>query len=195
MRRGDVCFLLLLVSVLAGSNVSHAQLISGFVSGTVTDSGGVAVPLSRDILTNNSTNEARNAETDGFGFYRFIAVDSGEYSVEFTLPGFAARKVENLIVRTAQEVVLDQVLKAGGIETDISVVSEVPGVTLNKTIPTVERTFSDRLTMELPLQIYSGVRDISRLALLAPGVSRAPSFNEFSTNGQRSRNNNFMLDG
>src|SRR5262249_19746869 len=66
---------------------------------------------------------------------------------------------------------------------------------LNKTSPTVERTFSELAAVELPTQIYSGVRDITRLAVLAPGVTRAPSFNEFSANGQRSRNNNFMLDG
>src|SRR5262245_20820602 len=164
MRRGDVRFVFLLVSLFVISNVSHAQLIRGFVSGTVTDSGGAVIPSARVTLTNTSTNETRNAETNGFGFYRFVAVEPGEYCVEFALPGFATRKVENLLVRTAQEVVLDQGLKAGVVETDISVVSEVPGVTLNKTIPTVERTFSDRLTIELPLQIYSGVRDISRLA-------------------------------
>jgi hypothetical protein len=45
------------------------------------------------------------------------------------------------------------------------------------------------------MQVYNGSRDITRLALLAPGVTRAPSFTEFAANGQRSRNNNFMLDG
>jgi hypothetical protein len=121
-------------------------------------------------------------------------VDPGEYSVEFKLPGFETRKISDLLVRTAKEVVLDQSLSVAGLATDISVF-ETPGVDLNKTTPTVEHTFSERVTMELPLQIYNGVRDISRLSLLAPSVTRAPSFTEFSANGQRSRNNNFMLDG
>jgi hypothetical protein len=194
MRRLDVWIALLFVFLLSASNTSYAQLIRGFVSGTVTDSGGAVVPAVFVTLTNTATGIAREAETNGAGFYRFVAVEPGEYSVEFRFPGFETRRAGGLVVRTAQEVVLDQTLSAGGITTDVSVV-ETPGVDLNKTTATVERTFSHRVTIELPLQIYSGVRDISRLALLAPGVVRAPSFTEFSANGQRSRNNNFMLDG
>ena len=151
------------------------------------------MPAVQVTLTNTSTSVARQAETDGFGFYRFVAIEPGEYSIEFKLPGFETDRVDHLIVRTAQEVVLDRTLKVGAI--DVDVVVETPGIDLNKTTATVERTFSERTTVELPLQIYNGVRDITRLALLAPGVTRAPSFTEFSANGQRSRNNNFMLDG
>jgi hypothetical protein len=196
MRRQDVSnrFFLVVFLLLLISNISHAQLIRGFISGTVTDSTGAAVPGASVTLRNVLTNISRETQTNGSGFYRFVAVDPAEYSIEFTLPGFETRMVENVIVRTAQEVVLDQTLQVGGITTEISV-TQVPGVELNKTIPTVENTFSNRVMLELPMQIYNGVRDVSRLALLAPAVIRAPSFTEFSANGQRSRNNNFMLDG
>lgn len=181
-----VCFLF--------ASICCGQLIRGFVSGTVTDSGGAVIPAVQVTLTNASTNVARNAETNASGFYRFVAVDPGEYSIEFHLPGFETRRIGNVTVRTAQEVVLDQVMRIGAVETEVSVV-ETPGVDLNKKTATVDRTFSQRVVMELPIQIYNGSRDISRLALLTPGVTRASSFTEFSANGQRSRNNNFMLDG
>src|SRR5262249_31737257 len=113
---------------------------------------------------------------------------------EFMLPGFETRKVAGVVVKTAQEIVLDQILKVGAVETDVSVLED-PGAELTKTSATVENTLSERLTVELPIQIYSGTRDITRLALLAPAVARAPSFAEFSANGQRSRNNDFILDG
>ena len=45
------------------------------------------------------------------------------------------------------------------------------------------------------MQVYNLGRDISRLALLAPTVNRASGSNEFAGNGQRARNNNFMIDG
>jgi hypothetical protein len=192
--RGRVVWIGFLAFLLLTSQVSNAQLIRGFVSGTITDSEGAILGAVQVTLTNTSTNVTRNVVTNDSGFYRFVAVDPGEYSVEFKLPGFETRKISDLLVRTAKEVVLDQSLSVAGLATDISVF-ETPGVDLNKTTPTVEHTFSERVTMELPLQIYNGVRDISRLSLLAPSVTRAPSFTEFSANGQRSRNNNFMLDG
>src|SRR5262245_44104084 len=190
IRRQDVSIIFLVVLLLAAS-LSHAQLIRGFVSGTVTDSGGAVAPGVQVTLTSVSTNASRQLVTNDSGFYRFVAVEPGEYSVEFLLPGFETRKVGGVVVRTAQEVVLDQALKVGGISTDVSVLSS-PGIEINKTTPTVESTFSGRLVLELPIQIFSGSRDISRLALLAPAVTRGPSFSEFSANGQRSRNNDFM---
>jgi hypothetical protein len=175
------------------SPFSYAQLIRGFVSGTVTDATGALVPGVQVTLKNAFTGAAREVQTNDFGLYRFVAIDPGEYSIEFQLAGFETSRVNQLVIRTAQELVVDQRLTVGGVEAQVSV--EIPGVELNKTTPTVERTFSERLAVELPIQIYSGVRDITRLALVAPGVIRAPSFTEFSANGQRSRNNNFMLDG
>src|SRR3989442_4325047 len=76
----------------------------------------------------------------------------------------------------------------------VSVV-ETPGVEFEKTTATVERTFSQRVIEDLPFQVYNGARDITRLALLAPTVTRAAGSNGFAANGQRARNNNFTIDG
>src|SRR5262245_27896039 len=141
-------FRLVLFIALLSTPICHAQLIRGFVSGTVTDSGGAVVPAVQITLTNVSTNVTRNAETNPSGFYRFAAVDPGEYAIEFRVPGFETRKVENVLLTTAQELVLDQVLNVGEVVTEVSVV-ETPGVALNKKTATVERTFSERVTMEL----------------------------------------------
>src|SRR4030095_2500655 len=82
----------------------------------------------------------------------------------------------------------------GVASTELGVVA-TPGTELEKTNATIERTLSDRVVSELPMQIYNLGRDISRLALLAPTVNRASGSNEFAGNGQRARNNNFMIDG
>src|SRR5439155_7879798 len=80
----------------------------------------------------------------------------------------------------------------GGVTTEVSIV-DTPGVTLDKTMATIERTFPGRVVTELPITMNT--RDITRLALLAPTVNRAPGSNEFAANGQRARNNNFTIDG
>src|SRR6185295_10912458 len=135
MRRQDVWGSLLLVSLLFASNL-NAQLIRGFVSGTVSDAAGAVIPGVQVTLTNRLTNVSRQTETNSIGFYRFVAVEPGEYSVEFQFPGFENRRIDSVIVKTAQEVVLDQALKLGAVDTSVSVL-ETPGVELNKTTATI----------------------------------------------------------
>ena len=185
----------LLMVVLCGTvHLGEAQLVRGFISGTVTDSSSGILAGVQVTITNTATNISRDTVTSDIGFYRFVAVEPGSYSVDFKLPGFETRRVPNIPVNTAQEVVINQTLAVGGVTAEVTVL-ETPGVELKKTTATIERTFSDRVVSEMPLPIYNGDRDITRLALLAPTVNRAPSSNEFSANGQRARNNNFIIDG
>jgi outer membrane receptor protein involved in Fe transport len=170
------------------------QLIRGFVSGSVTDSTNAVIPGVQIVLTNKQTNIPRETVTNELGFYRFVAVEPGEYTLEFRKSGFETHRVDNVTVKTAQEVVINQTLALAPATVEIAVV-ETLGAELAKTTATVDRTFVEREIVELPMQVYNGTRDITRLALLAPTVTRAPSFTEFSANGQRSRNNNFILDG
>jgi hypothetical protein len=52
------------------------------------------------------------------------------------------------------------------------------------------------LTPLAPSSLYpSGARNMGRYVLFAPGVVRVFGQNEFSTNGHRGRENNFMMDG
>ena len=158
------------------------QLIRGFVSGSVTDSTNAIIPGVQIVLTNKQTNIPRQTVTNELGFYRFVAVEPGDYSVEFSKGGFETHKIDSITVKTAQEVVINQTLALAAATVEISVV-DTPGVELAKTTATVDRTFVQREIVELPMQVYNGTRDITRLALLAPTVTRAPSFTEFSANG------------
>src|SRR6266566_3489753 len=182
------------LGLLAVVHMGEAQLVRGFVSGTVTDTTNAIIAGVQITITNKATNIPRDTVTNDVGFYRFVAVEPGDYSVEFKLAGFETHKMDRISVKTAQEIVINQTLSVGGVTTEVSVL-ETPGVELQKTTATIERTFSDRLIGELPFQVYNGVRDVTRLALLAPTVSRANGSNEFSANGQRARNNSFSVDG
>jgi hypothetical protein len=151
------------------------------------------VPGVQVTITNKATNITHETLTNEVGFYRFVAVEPGDYSVEFQFAGFETKKVETVSVKTAQEVVINQTLQVSSVAASVSVVAEAPGAELEKTMATVERTFSQRVVQDLPSQVYNGGRDITRLALLAPTVNRAPGSNEFAANGQRARNNNFTM--
>jgi len=188
-----VC-LALVLALTAGLNTSmFGQLTRGYISGTVQDSSSAVMPSVAVKAVNKATNLAQVTETNSVGVYRFAAVEPGAYSVEFVKDGFETRRVENVVVGASQEVTLNQTLAVAGATAMIEVVDSPPGVELAKTSPTIDRKLDMRLLENIPLT--SGTRDVTRVALLAPTVTRAPGSNEFSANGQRARNNNFLIDG
>jgi hypothetical protein len=73
---------------------------------------------------------------------------------------------------------INQTLAVGGGAAVVEVNVTPPGVELAKTTPTIDRTLSQRVVEEMP--ITGNTRDVTRLALLAPTVNRAPGSNEFS---------------
>jgi len=182
------------VALVFASNcdLGAAQLTRGFISGTLTDPSQAVLSGVQVNITNKATNISHETRSTDAGFYRFVAVEPGTYTVEFRLPGFQTQRVDDVKVSTAQEVTLNQTLRVGGTTTEV-LVTQTAGAELAKTSPTIERTFSEAVAVDMPLTVAR--RDVTRLALLAPTVNRAPGSNEFSTNGQRARNNNFMIDG
>jgi hypothetical protein len=182
----------LLFPLICNAFIANAQLIRGFVSGTVTDASGFVLAGVEVTITSKSTNISRTTTTNDLGFFRFAAVEPGDYSSIFKLTGFDAFRIDQITINTAQEVTVNQTLTLSPVSAEISV-TELPGIDLAKTSATIERTFPGRLIEDFPLT--TDKRDVTRLALLAPNVSRAPASNQFSANGQRARNNNFMLDG
>ena len=96
--------LLLLAPVLT------AQLTRGFVSGTVQDPSAAVIADVDVTLINKATGIKQTSATNGLGVYRFVAVEPGDYSVEFAKQGFEAVRVGKIRVGAAQEVVVNQTL-------------------------------------------------------------------------------------
>ena len=193
-NRQTVRLLFLTLALISHVFGVNAQLTRGFVSGTISDATGSNLAGVEVTITNKATNISRTTNTNQFGFFRFAAVEPGDYTAVFRLAGFEALRVDEITVNTAHEVTLNQPLQLSPVSAEVSV-AEARGANLAKTTPTIERTFSGRFVEDLPLATTTVPRDVTRLSLLAPNVVRAPGSTQFSTSGQRARNNNFMLDG
>jgi outer membrane receptor protein involved in Fe transport len=186
-------FLFLLIALLFLPARVSAQLTRGYVSGTVSDPTGAVVVGVHVVLKNRDTNLQQETTSNEVGVYRFVAVEPGFYSLEYTAQGFERLKVENVQVGTSKEVVLNQSLNLGAETIVVEVVETTAGVELAKGTATIDRKLDGDFVQNVA--ITAADRDVTRLALLAPTVNRAPGSNEFSANGQRARNNNFLLDG
>lgn len=178
--------------LLAGSAESRAQITRGAISGTVRDTSGAVVPGATVTVTNVGTNAAQDTVTDGVGFYRVAALEPGRYRVVTGLPGFVRVEQTDIDVRTASEVTIDAVLRPGAQTEVVMVTAEDLRVGLNRTNPTIGSTITARTVVELPL---AGGRNINNLILTTSNALATSGQGTFAINGNRPRNNNYMIDG
>src|SRR5436190_12469740 len=109
-----------------------AQLTRGFISGTITDSSGAVVPNAKVSVTEQSTGVRHAGLTNEAGVYRFVALEPGIYTVVFEKDGFETTRLEDVELKTAQEVVLSQTLPVAGTVSTVSVEAVASGAELAK---------------------------------------------------------------
>jgi outer membrane receptor protein involved in Fe transport len=191
ISRVAVALLALIAVIALVPATGWAQLTRGTISGTIKDNTGALLPGVTVIITNNGTGVVRTAATNASGFYRAPALEPGTYTVKAELQGFKALENRDVPVLPSAEATVDFSLEVGGLTETIDVTARSEAVTLNKTNGSIGQTFTARQAAELPLPARNPVN----LALLAPNVTSSVGQTTISANGQRSRNNNFMIDG
>src|SRR3954454_11904106 len=187
----------LLTAILTLAVAAHAQTSRGTVSGTVTDPSGAVVTRARVALTHTQKGVRLTATTNEAGIYRFDALDLGSYELKVTHPGFNAFLATELGVEANRTTVLDVRLEVGSEATTIRVSAEAEELTVRDG-PLRGGNFLPSQVRQLPL---IGLSPLS-LARTLPGVvepSGSVVWNqagpEYSVNGQRTRGNNYLLDG
>jgi hypothetical protein len=100
-RRGSYVLLLVLWGF---ASLASAQIRSGTITGTVTDTTGAVVPGANVIVTNQETNVASTATTTDGGEFNVPYLTAGTYTVTVSLTGFASFKQTGLVLTTAQTV-------------------------------------------------------------------------------------------
>lgn len=185
--------LILLAVFLLGVISGNAQTSRGIVSGTVKDPNGAVVPGATVTLINDSTAGTRTATTNDEGFYRFDAVDLGNYSVKITAPTFGTVTKTGIVVNASQTSTVDTELTVGAQETTVDIVAEA-GAQLQTEAPVRGGSISTQQITQIPVADRNPVG----LALTLPGVSTnrtSLGIGTFSVNGARGRSNNFLIDG
>jgi len=190
-------WLLAAVALFAVASIAAAQITRGSISGVVRDPAGLVVPGVTVTVTNTDTNTNQSVVTDAEGFYRVAALEPGRYTVKAELQSFATVEAKDIVVPPSTEVRVPVELRVGNVTETVAVTANTLAVALNKTSPTIGMTISAKQVVELPLP---GGRNINNLILTAPNVSMAGFTSNagqgtYIVNGQRSRNNNYMIDG
>jgi hypothetical protein len=186
------CFVL---ACLFAASVS-AQTFRGSILGTVTDPNGAVVPNVTVTAKNTGTGLERTATTDGEGNYTITELPIGTYNVVVSAKGFASFTVANVAVEIAGEKRADVNLNTVGVTDQVTIAA-------NTQVETTSNTLGGTITTKQVENLPVNGRDFTKFLVLVPGSTGDPSgatdspgsFGLFSSNGNRGRSNNYLLDG
>ena len=189
-------FMVLFVLHLASTRCL-AQQDTAAIAGVVTDATGGAVVSAQVVATNASTGVTRQTETNSTGFYQFLSLPPGSYSVRVEARGFKTSVRDSIAALVSTTKHLDFQLELGSITESISV-NEPLGPAVNTTDATLGNAFDSRQILALP---FEG-RDAAGVLSLQPGIAfigtnvddRLDTRNG-ALNGGRSDQANITLDG
>ncbi len=189
-------FLLAAAFALLADQAAYAQVDTGAVLGTVKDQSGAVIPGAKVTLTNEGTNFSIVKNTESDGGYIFTPVKIGSYAVTAEFQGFQKASHPHVTLNVQQQVVVDFSLVPGAVTQTVEVTAEVPLLqTQNSSVGQVVGT---REVNNLPLN----GRNFTFLAQLTAGVNVGQqetrglnASGDFSANGNRPSQNNYLLDG
>ncbi len=196
--------LVVLALAIAGMPVTvAAQAVSGTILGTVTDSSGSVIPSAKVTIVNEGTGLTRTVQADANGEFTAPSLPTGHYTVMAELTGFKTLTLSNIELGVDQRARIDLKLEVGAMTETVSVEATSP------LLQTSSSELGTTVTAEQIEALPLNGRNFVNLTRTIPGVLRGiPGANidgagslawrasaSFSANGQRPRDNNYMLDG
>jgi hypothetical protein len=176
---------LCLISALSVS----AQIVTGDISGTVTDQSGGSIAGANITAICPDTRLTRVVKSGTAGEYRLTDMPSCVYKVSVSSQGFKTT-VREVTVTVAQVTKADFSLEVGQNTETVTVESVAPLVDYS---PGINNDVDQQRIVDLPLN----GRDFKSILAITPGVQRTPGggFLDVSISGQRSTANNYLIDG
>src|SRR2546423_212528 len=182
--------------LLSCANLWGQATAAATIQGTVTDKSQAVLGKADVTITNKETGATRTTKTNSAGEYRFDLLPAGVYIIKANAQGFAAAEAKDVEVLIGRTTTQNFTLNPGSVSETVEVTTAAPIVDVEKTDVSTNIT-PDQIN-ELPLI----GRDIGDLALLAPGIKSADSYDPtknryaiLSVNGQGGRNVNVTVNG
>jgi hypothetical protein len=190
--------------VLGAPGTVRAQVDTGSISGTVTDSSGSVVPNAKISITNLSTSAERTIESSNNGYYTVKGLAPGNYKVSITSSSFKtfATTVE---VTVGGSLTVNAQLEVGSASVVVEVVAGAGGAEVNTQTQELSQLVDSTQLAQLP----SLTRNPYDFVVLSGNVSNGDNTTSdmnssqnmaargvgYSINGQRESGTEILLDG
>jgi hypothetical protein len=184
-----VCALLFLA--LCGG--THAQsIVTGAISGTVSDASGAVVTSAKVTIVNEATQESQSTVTGTTGNYQFPLLKPGKYEVIVEKPGFH-RVLEKIEVMLGQTATVSVRLEVGETTQTVEVVETAP------LLQTEDGNISSDIDLHTLQNIPNPGGDLTYVAQITPGVtmntSNGGGYGNFTAFGLPATANLFTING
>src|SRR5258708_664884 len=192
MRARQILLLLLTAIIAAFLSICAAaqSLVSGAITGVVSDPSGAVIPNATVALKNNGTGQTQNATTNQSGVYRFSLLTPGQYTVTVNASGFQNAE-RTVTVSVGQATSMNMQLAVGSSSQTVEVTAE-GGV-----VQTDNGNISTTFTPEQVELVPNPGNDLSYIVQTAPGavMNTQAGYGNSSTFGLPATSNLFTVNG
>ncbi|HEY2017973.1 MAG TPA: carboxypeptidase-like regulatory domain-containing protein, partial [Bryobacteraceae bacterium] len=178
---------LLLAALVAGA--ASAQVTTGRLEGTVTDSQGAGVPGAQVKVVNTQTGQTLSVAADDRGYWSVPSLSSATYTVTVSHPGFKTDTVDNVKIDAGVPATVNTTLQVGALTETVEV--QAGAEVLQTQTATVTDTLVGRQLHELPFTS----RNLTELIVTQPGSATPGVPRSTSVYGLPQAALNVTLDG
>jgi len=162
-----------------------AQVASGTITGTITDSSNAAVPKANVRIINEDTAVARTMTTDTTGIYVARSMIPGRYRIEVGLTGFQPQAKTGLVLSLDQTMTVNFMLEPGQQQQVVTVVARSEQLVESAT-SSLGQIIEETQIRDLPLNGRNFQQLIGLNAGAQPGPQGGFSQGRYHLNGGRS---------
>ncbi len=178
------------------ASFGFAQTSNGSIGGTITDSRDAVVAGATITAKNEHTGEVRRTATGAFGQYRIDAVEPGTYAVTITQKDFAPLTLEKIAVSGSVVTSVNAKLTVRG--STQSIVVEASNAAVQTENGELSQSISTFEVQDIPydsLNPYALATTLPGVSTVTSGLYKFTNGVAFSSNGERPRGNNFLIEG
>ncbi len=181
---------MLAIAALMAPFLVAQSLVSGDLTGTVTDPSGAVVPGAIVTLKNTANGQTHTTSSNSRGAYRFSLLPPGGYVVSASAQGFSKAETTAQI-NVGLATVADLKLAVGSSSQTVEVTSTAPLVQADNA--ELSTNFSQNMVDNMP----NGGNDLTYIAQTAPGVNMntGGGYGNFQTAGLPATSNVFTVNG
>jgi len=163
-------FRVFLIAAACGLVVPTLAMAQASISGVVKDASGAVLPgVTVEAASPALIEKTRQAVTDSNGQYRIVDLRPGDYTITFTLSGFATSKREGIVLQGSMTATVGAELRVGAVEETITVTGETPLVD-------VQSVEQQRVLNKEMIDTLPNGRTTLNVAVLIPGMQLSTTF-------------------
>ncbi|WP_238324680.1 carboxypeptidase regulatory-like domain-containing protein [Pseudacidobacterium ailaaui] len=196
IRFHKFAFILLIPLLLTPLYPAFAQLDTGSLDGTVTDSSGSVIANAAVTLTEQNAGTKYQGRTSSTGYYVFPSVRPGTYTLTVAYSGFRDFQKSGIRVYIGTRFSQNVTMQAGAATETVQVTANGPG--LETSTSDIGTVITSEQVEELPLAVSGALRSLQTLEFLTPGAV-GPGTSGGTTyakiDGGQTLGSDYLLDG